>query len=83
MLFRSNNDIELPFNDVDTDDWYYSAVKHVYMSDIMNGRSESTFEPNAPITRAEMAMVISRLMKKIDDRFENLNKILELKFSNN
>lgn len=78
-----NNDIELPFNDVNTDDWYYSAVKHVYMSDIMNGRSESTFEPNAPITRAEMAMVISRLMKKIDDRFENLNKILELKFSNN
>lgn len=76
-----SNDIELPFSDVNKDDWYYSAVKHVYMSDIMVGRTDTTFEPNAPITRAEMAMVISRLMKKIDDRFENLNKIIDVKYN--
>ena len=74
-----NNEIELPFEDVKEDDWFYSAVKHVYMSDIMNGRTETTFNPNEPMTRAEIATVISRLMKKIDERFENFNKILEEK----
>ena len=49
------------------------------MSDIMNGRTETTFNPNEPMTRAEIATVISRLMKKIDERFENFNKILEEK----
>ena len=73
------DEIELPFEDVNEDDWFYSAVKHVYMSDIMNGRTETTFNPNEPMTRAEIATVISRLMKKIDERFENLNKILEEK----
>lgn len=72
-------DIKLPFEDVKEDDWFYSAVKHVYMSDIMNGRTETTFNPNEPMTRAEIATVISRLMKKIDERFENFNKILEEK----
>ena len=73
------NEIKLPFIDVKEDDWFYSAVKHVYMSDIMNGKSENVFDPNAPITRAEYATGISRLMKKIDERFENFNKILEEK----
>ena len=72
-------DITLPFEDVKEDDWFYSAVKHVYMSDIMNGRTETTFNPNEPMTRAEIATVVSRLMKKIDERFENFNKILEQK----
>ena len=74
-----SQDIILPFEDVKEDDWFYSAVKHVYMSDIMNGRTEPTFNPNEPMTRAEIATVISRLMKKIDERFENFNKILEEK----
>ena len=45
----------------------------------MNGKSENIFDPNAPITRAEYATGLSRLMKKIDERFENFNKILEEK----
>ena len=73
--------IELPFVDVKEDDWFYSAVKHVYMSDLMNGRTETTFNPNEAMTRAEFATVVSRLMEKIDERFENLNKVLEEKFN--
>ena len=83
VYFLMDEEIQLPFSDVKTDDWFYSAVKHVYMSDLMNGRTETTFDPNAPMTRAEIATVLSRLMKKIDERFDNLNKILEVKYGEN
>lgn len=76
-----DKEIKVPFNDVKKDDWFYSAVKHVYMSDLMNGRTETSFGPNEPMTRAEFATVVSRLMEKLDERFENLNKVLEEKFN--
>ena len=76
-----DKEIKVPFVDVKEDDWFYSAVKHVYMSDLMNGKTETTFNPNEAMTRAEFATVVSRLMEKIDERFENLNKVLEEKFN--
>ena len=76
-----DKDIKMPFEDVKVDDWFYSAVQHVYMSDLMNGKTDTQFCPNEYITRAEFATAISRLMKKIDERFENFNKLMEEKFN--
>lgn len=76
-----DEEIKMPFTDVNEDDWFYSSVKHVFMSDLMNGRTETEFKPNEAITRAEFATVVGRLMEKIDERFENLNKVLEEKFN--
>ena len=74
-----NKEITLPFTDVNKDDWFYSAVRSVNLSGIMTGRTKTEFVPNAQITRAEVATIVSRLLEKIDERFENLNKLLEKK----
>jgi hypothetical protein len=69
--------IDLPFTDVSKDDWFYESVKDCYMSGIMNGKTIDSFDPNAPMTRAEIATVMSRIMKKIDDRIIGLKDLIE------
>jgi hypothetical protein len=56
--------INMEFKDVSTSDWFYQYVKNVYDKGIMTGTSDDTFEPNRPVTRAELATVISRLLEK-------------------
>ena len=74
-----NKEITLPFTDVNKDDWFYSGVRTANLSGIMTGRTQTEFAPLENITRAEVATIVSRILEKIDERFENLNKILELK----
>ncbi len=50
-----------PFEDVDEDDWFYDYVKYCYQNGIVKGTSETTFEPNAGATRAEVVTVLYRL----------------------
>lgn len=72
-LFR---DIELPFEDVHKNDWYYKAIMNMYFSGLMNGTSSTTFEPNSQMTRAEVATIMDRLCKIIDNRFALFSKVL-------
>ena len=67
LVDEKNSDIIMPFTDVPENEWYYKAVQHVYNAGLMNGTSETTFEPEKTMTRAEMAQVLVNLCKKIDD----------------
>lgn len=49
-----------PFNDVFTDDWFNVAVSTMYDMDIIYGRDNNNFDPNAYITRAEFAAIAAR-----------------------
>ena len=49
-----------PFNDVFTDDWFNVAVSTMYDMDIVYGRDNNNFDPNAYITRAEFAPIAAR-----------------------
>lgn len=69
--------IKLPFKDVKEDDWFFKSVKNMYLSGMMNGMSEDTFEPNSNLTRAQAATMFDRLIEYIDDRFDVFNRILE------
>ncbi len=51
------------YNDVDADHWASSAIAAVTVADWMKGDEQHHFAPNRPITRAEMATVLSRWMK--------------------
>ena len=48
----------------------------MYLSGLINGVSETLFEPERPITREEVATIFDRLCKKIDEKFENVYKRL-------
>ncbi len=49
-----------PFDDVDEGDWYSKAVSTLYALDIFKGRTSTNFVPDAPITRAEFAVICAR-----------------------
>ena len=52
---------KLPFTDVKNTKWFYDAIKAVYDAGFMNGKSDTKFEPNATMTRAELVVLLSRL----------------------
>ena len=43
------------FDDVDITDWYFRAVTWAKSKNIASGTSATTFEPNAPVTREQVA----------------------------
>ena len=51
---------ELPFTDVDVDDWFYSAVKYVYDNDLMNGTAATQFSPFMTTSRAMILTILAR-----------------------
>lgn len=48
----------LPFTDVSTDAWFYPAVRWAYCTGLVSGTSETTFDPEAPITRQDFALIL-------------------------
>ena len=49
------------FSDVIDADWFYNDVKYVSENRLMNGTSDSTFEPNGTTTRGMIVTVLWRL----------------------
>lgn len=52
----------LSFSDVGKAQWYYGEVAAAFKAGIVKGTGDTTFAPNANITREEMAVMISRAM---------------------
>lgn len=48
------------FEDVSEGDWYNTAISTLVELGIIEGRSDTIFDPNAPITRAEFATLFAR-----------------------
>lgn len=66
LIDEKNSNALMPFSDVTAGAWYYDAVKNCYNAGLVEGTSETAFEPDRPITRAELCAVMDRLCKKID-----------------
>jgi len=52
---------DFPFVDVADDCWARAYIQFVYENDIMRGTSDTTFEPDAPLTRAMMTTTLWRI----------------------
>ncbi|MCL2200666.1 MAG: S-layer homology domain-containing protein [Oscillospiraceae bacterium] len=50
----------LPFKDVFEFDWFYDSVAWAFENEIMNGISETVFDPQANMTRAMLVTVLWR-----------------------
>ncbi|OME65252.1 hypothetical protein BSK65_25285 [Paenibacillus odorifer] len=70
MLIRAlnleNNSAVQSFSDVSSTAWYAPYVAVAAEKGIITGRSAAKFDPNATITRAEMATMIARAVKSIN-----------------
>ncbi len=48
------------FSDLETEAWYYEAVTYAVQNGLFSGTSETTFSPDAPMTRAMLMTVLAR-----------------------
>ena len=60
--FTQYEDAELPFTDVDMDEWYGTAVAWAYENEVVLGTSETTFNPGDEITREQMCLMLVNYM---------------------
>ena len=52
-----------PFEDITPGSWYYNAVRWSEENGIASGTSATTFEPNAPVTREQVATFFANYAK--------------------
>lgn len=57
-------DGETTFQDVSADDWYYSVVTAAVKNGIVQGNGSGAFQPEANISRQDMAVMIARAAKQ-------------------
>lgn len=51
----------LPFEDVPSDSWFYSAVSYAYRNNLFNGTSKTEFSPSGNMTRGMFVTVLGRM----------------------
>ena len=57
----SDNERNMPFDDISQRDSYYNAVSYLYKNNVMNGVSKTQFAPNATLTRAMVVTILYRV----------------------
>lgn len=55
-----------PFTDVAGGKWYSDAITWAYQNSVVNGTSATTFEPDGYITREQLATILYRYAKNIE-----------------
>ena len=68
------------FHDVSADDWFGPAVSRLREHGIVNGYQDGTFQPHREVSRAELAVIIDRVLSTVDPEYaaqsaENLVEI--------
>lgn len=53
------------YSDVNSDRWSYNAIIYLTQIGILEGYKDNSFRPTSPITRAEIAVVITRFETKL------------------
>ncbi len=53
-----------PFTDL-TNDWYQDAVLWAYQTGVVAGTSSTTFEPDLPVTREQIAVILMEYMTRV------------------
>ncbi len=57
--------------DVESGMWYSDAVAFAYDFGIVNGYSDGSFDPDADITRGELAAILAKFMKPVDTNLDS------------
>lgn len=66
--FTGNGDI--PFNDVDKNEWYYDTICTAYTNGIIQGIDDTHFGIGEKLTREQMAVILCRAAEKSGISFE-------------
>lgn len=64
---KEEDNMSKSFDDVKKDAWYADEIEYCKEHGLMNGVGDRKFEPERPMTRAEVATVVSRLHKALKE----------------
>lgn len=70
-------EIIIPFADVTENDYFADSLKNAYELNIIKGKSEGTYAPADPLSRAEAARMISRTMEVMTNNISEQTELLE------
>lgn len=59
--FAAPKDTEVPFDDVQTTDWFYDTVQYVYDEGLMAGTGDRIFSPQQTTTRGMIVTILHRM----------------------
>ena len=62
--YKVPTDTDLPFEDVDSDEWYYSAIKYSYNNKFISGTTSTTFSPDMKLTRGMLVTILHNMEGK-------------------
>lgn len=68
-------DARFPYTDVSINSSEYKAIEYMYLNDLMNGETETTFGGDKKITKAEL----SKALSKLSDSFKATDSSKEVK----
>lgn len=71
---KADTDTNLPFADVSENEWYFGYIKAAYNAGIIKGISESEFGIGNPVSRQDMAVILSNIIKYTGKSFEKGEK---------
>ncbi|MCT4604648.1 MAG: S-layer homology domain-containing protein [Marinisporobacter sp.] len=83
MMGYTTENMDMPFTDVDKDAWYYDYIGAAYKNGLINGRSETLFDPNGNITRQEMAVIVAKVLEKKGYKKSSLDSLNVFKDTEN
>lgn len=72
-LRLEDDNVTSDFDDVRKEHWFYATVSASFKSGIIKGRSQKIFDPDANISRQEMAIMISNALK-LSKKTENVSE---------
>ena len=62
--YKVPTDTDLPFEDVDSDEWYYSAITYSYNNKFISGTTSTTFSPDMKLTRGMLVTILHNMEGK-------------------
>jgi len=57
--------VDCPFTDLEAGAWYENAVKWAFDKGVVKGMTETTFEPNTPVTRQQFCVILHGYAEKV------------------
>ena len=78
---KSDGSLSTSFKDVGTNAWYYGYVAKAEQLGLVAGTSKDRFEPNAVVTREQMAIIVQRALQlemsdqEIDHQFKDIKHL--------
>ncbi len=70
------DEIELPFDDVKKEDWYYQEIKNIYCCGMLEGITENKFGPKDSMKRCDAVLMLTRILEKFE---KSINTYLKTK----